>query len=147
MHGRQHEHRMVHRVIGQDGNGPPGGQAQVQQGLRHGAHLAAQLGIGQAAPALCAVAPLGQCQGIRRLFGPALQPFPHAAGIGLQRHGRAQRERTIVKLGAHSARRGNLALVIKKGWVHGGFSGAMEVQTLRRYASGIEIGIRWTEQP
>ena len=142
-----HEHRMAHCVIGQDGNRPPGGQAQVQQRLRHGAHLAAQLGIGQAAPALCAVATLSQCQRIRRLFGPALQRFPHAAGIGLQRHGRAQRERTIVKLGAHGARRGNLALVIKKGWVHGGFSGAMEVQTLRRDASGIEIGIRWTEQP
>ena len=38
--------------------------------------LAAQLGMGQAAPALCAVAPLGQRQGIRRLFGTALRPFP-----------------------------------------------------------------------
>ena len=71
-----HEHRMAHCVIGQDGNGPPGGQAKVQQGLRHGAHLAAQLGIGQAAPALCAVTPLGQRQGIRCHFGTTLRPFP-----------------------------------------------------------------------
>ena len=110
----QQQQQVVDGVVRQHHDGRLWRQVQVQQALGNAAHLNAGLGPAQAAPASCGCAvgqgavghhTFGKRRCVRRLGGPALQPFPGAAGVGLQRLGRAQHKAAVIKTHPHSARR------------------------------------------
>jgi hypothetical protein len=122
VHGTQHQQQVVDAVVRQHHHRLVQRQPQAQQALRHGAHGAAQLAPGQAAPVAAGVA-LGHRQRVGRLDGPALQPVAHAAGIGLQRFGRAQHEAAVVEGDARHARRRQLLRIVEEGDGHAGLRG------------------------
>jgi hypothetical protein len=87
VHGREHQYRVVDRVVREDHDGLAHRQLQVEQALRHRAHGVAQREVVELAPAFAAVVvAFRESQRIRRFTCPALQPFADAARIGLERH-------------------------------------------------------------